>query len=82
METFSLLAHGMILIISKSVFLWVVRRKVVHPVFVLNYFTFFLKGKRLLSLFILCLTKIGHGLVQAFLSSLISLKAWKLLSYL
>ena len=40
METFSLLACGMVLIFSKPVFLWIVRNKAVHPVFVSNHYIY------------------------------------------
>ena len=67
METFSLLACGMVLIFSKPVFLWIVKNKAVHPVFVSNhyiyiYFLFvclfvFFKEEESGIFFILCLVK-------------------------
>ena len=59
METFSLLAYGMILIFSKPVFLWIVRNKAVRPVFVSNHYVyiFFFKERESGVFFILCLIK-------------------------
>lgn len=67
METFSLVARGIILIFSKSVFLWLVRRKAVYSEVVTHcfepFYIFFQRKETLDFMF----NRIGNGLAHAFL---------------